>query len=105
MKVTSINNFNRGWFIGDFEKSLTKTKEFEVGLIPCSKGIHQKHHHKIAREFNVIVNGSVKINNIVLKEGDIYIVEPNESIEQEFIEDSLILCVKTPSIVGDKYLE
>jgi len=105
MKVISIDNFNRGWFIGNFEKSLILTKDFEVGLIPCKKGIHQKHHHKIATEFNVVVNGSLKINDVILKTGDIYIIEPNESIEQEFIQDSLILCVKTPSVPEDKYLD
>jgi hypothetical protein len=105
MDKRKIKDFTRGWFIGAFESSLLDTKEFEVGLIPCSKGIHEKHYHKIATEINVLVRGKLKINNEVINEGDIYIIYPNESTEQEFLVDSIVLCVKTPAIPNDKYLD
>lgn len=105
MKIHNIQDYIRGWFIGAFPKALLQTKAFEVGLISCPKGNHPTHHHKIATEYNIIIEGSLCINDIVLKKGDIYVVEPNESTRQDFLEDSLILCVKTPSVLGDKYLD
>jgi len=105
MKFSNLSNHNRGWFIGDFDSSLLKTNLFEVALIKCPMGIHAKHHHKIATEYNVLVEGKLKIGDIILGKNDIYIIEPGESTEQEFLENSLVLCVKTPSIPSDKYLD
>jgi hypothetical protein len=105
VKKYSINDFQRGWFIGDFDNALMRTTDFEVALIQCPKGTHPKHHHKIVTEYNVLVQGKLKIGNAVLKTGDIYVIQPNETTEQEFLEDSIVVCVKTPSIPTDKYLE
>jgi len=105
MKLSNIKDYTRGWFIGAFPNALFETEMFEVGLISCPKGNHPTHHHKIATEYNVIVEGSVCINGSILQKGDIYVVNPNESTKQDFLEDSLILCIKTPSVLGDKYLD
>jgi hypothetical protein len=39
-----------------------------------------------------------------LKEGDIFILHPGELAVPEFLEDCEIVCVKTPSVKGDKYI-
>ena len=39
-----------------------------------------------------------------LNAGDIFIVKPNEIADPEFHDDCKIICVKTPSIMGDKYI-
>ena len=36
--------------------------------------------------------------------GDIFVVEPNEISDPMFHEDCTIVCVKVPSVPGDKYL-
>ena len=105
MEKYSITDFQRGWFIGDFDNALMRTTDFEVALIQCPKGTHPKHHHKIVTEYNVLVQGSMKIGECHFAAGDIYVIKPNETTEHEFLEDSLVLCVKTPSIPSDKYLE
>ena len=105
MKISNISQYNRGWFIGAFPNALLQTEEFEVGLISCPKGNHPTHHHKIATEYNVIIEGRLCINGSILEKGDIYIVDPNESTKQDFLEDSLILCIKTPSVLNDKYFD
>jgi hypothetical protein len=45
----------------------------------------------------------MKINDILIKPNDIFIIEKNEVVVPEFLEDCIIACVKTPSVLGDKY--
>ena len=100
----NINEFQRGWFIGNFEPSLLKTDQFEVSVLTHTKG--QKwpnHYHAIATEYNILLKGSMKINGELMIAGDIFVIEPGEAAEPEFLEDCTLICVKTPSIPGDKY--
>lgn len=63
MKKYNVKNFIRGWFIGDFEPSLVKTKNFEVAIQSYKKGDKEKTHiYKVADEFTAIVKGSCKLN-------------------------------------------
>ena len=39
-----------------------------------------------------------------LKTGDIFVVKPMEVANPEFHEDCKIVCIKTPSVKGDKYI-
>lgn len=104
MKKYKLANMHRGWFIGDFDPSIKKTKEFEVGILIHKKGeIWQEHYHKVATEYNVLIEGSMIMNGINIDVGDIFIIEPNEPSAPIFLEDCKVLCVKTPSVIGDKY--
>lgn len=104
MIVDSISNFTRGWFIGNFNPSVLKTPEFEVGVITHKQGENWgEHYHKIAAEYNVLLKGKLTINGTLLEEGNIFIIEPNESALPVFLEDCTVLCVKVPSVIGDKY--
>jgi hypothetical protein len=104
MEIHKINNFTGGWFIGDFEPTVFKTKTFEV----CYKK-HKKnetwdtHYHKIATEINYLINGSMIIQGKQLNKGDIFIIYPNEIADPVFLEDCDLIVVKTPSILNDKY--
>lgn len=105
MKHDVIKNYSRGWFIGDFEPSIIRTKEFEVGILTHKKGEYwPKHHHKIATEINVLLEGSMSINDIQINVGDIFVIEPNENSSPIFYADCTVLCIKTPSVIGDKYI-
>lgn len=105
MKTFNLENFTRGWFIGDFEPSIFKTSQFEVGLLFHKKGEDKSsHYHKIATEYNVLIKGKMEINSVIIEEGTIFIIEPGEIVKPIFYEDCSILCVKSPSIIGDKYI-
>jgi hypothetical protein len=43
------------------------------------------------------------INGVLLLPGNIFLIEKNEIADPDFLEDCTIVCVKTPSIPGDKY--
>jgi quercetin dioxygenase-like cupin family protein len=105
MKIFNLKDMHRGWFIGDFEPSVLKTKDFEIGILTHKKDeTWPKHYHKIATEYNVLLKGKIKFNNTIIDCGDIFIFEPNEVSIPIFLEDCQILCVKTPSVIGDKYI-
>ncbi len=105
MKISKLNEMTRGWFIGDFEPSIIRTKAFEVGILTHKKDEDWgEHYHKIATEYNILLKGKMSINGTVLNEGDIFILEPMETALPIFMEDCVVLCVKVPSVIGDKYL-
>lgn len=104
MVVEKISNMHRGWFIGNFDPSILKTKDFEVGLLTHKKGEYwPKHYHVIATEYNLLISGSMIIKQTKIEPGDIFVLEPYEVADPEFLEDCTVLCVKVPSIPGDKY--
>ena len=104
MKVNNLDNFIRGWFVGNFEPTLYKTNDVEVAVKYYKKGTNEKSHiHKIASEITVIISGKVKINTIIFKEKDIIFIEPNEISSFEAIEDTTTLVVKIPGAENDKY--
>jgi hypothetical protein len=104
MIIDDIKNMFRGWFIGDFEPSILKSKDFEVAILFHPKGEKwPKHFHKEAVEINVLITGKMIINGELLLPGNIFLIEKNEIADPDFLEDCTIVCVKTPSIPGDKY--
>ena len=55
MKKQNLNEMWRGWFIGNFEPSILKTENFEVGLLSHRKGeVWPKHYHAVATEYNLL---------------------------------------------------
>lgn len=106
MKIARIEEMTKGWFIGNFEPSLLKTNAVEVALKKYKKGDYEKaHYHKIATEFTVIVSGRVRMNGKEYIEGDIIVIEPNDSTDFEALEDNTVnVVVKIPGSNDDKYL-
>lgn len=106
LKTFNLQNFIGGWVAGDFDPTIIKTSEFEVSVKHYKKGEYQeKHMHKKADELSVIVKGSARMNGVVYRENDIILMEKGESTDFMPLEDGTITCViKTPSVVGDKYL-
>tara|TARA_Y100000593_G_scaffold16106_1_gene31800 strand:+ start:26299 stop:26637 length:339 start_codon:yes stop_codon:yes gene_type:complete len=105
MEIYKLVDFTRGWLIGDFEPSLIKTKDFEVGVLFHPKGeVWPAHYHKIADEYNVLLSGKMKICNEDLSEGDVFVIRKGEVADPEFYEDCKILTIKIPSVIGDKYI-
>lgn len=104
MIIDNLSNMFRGWFVGNFSPSIYRTDQFEVGILFHPKGEKwPKHYHKEAVEINVLISGSMILNGKHLCSGNIFLIEKNEIAEPEFLEDCTIVCVKSPSIPGDKY--
>jgi len=105
MKIDKIENMVGGWFIGDFEPSVLKTKDFEVcyKFHPAGE-VWDNHYHKVATEINYLIRGKMNLSGIELNQGDIFTIYPDEVAIPEFLEDCELIVVKTPSIKGDKYI-
>jgi quercetin dioxygenase-like cupin family protein len=106
LKSAKLEDMIKGWFVGSFEPSVLRTEEFEVAVKSYLKGdSEEKHFHKIATEVTVVVSGRVQMANQEWGPGSIITLEPGESTSFLAIEDSTTVVVKTPSTIGDKYLE
>lgn len=104
MKTFKLKDMKRGWFIGNFEPSVIKTESCEVCILTHHKGEKwPKHYHKLADEITVLISGHMKMNGIEFFAGDIILIEKNEISVPEFLDDCVMVCVKIPSIIGDKY--
>ena len=106
MKFGNINNFVRGWVVGNFEPSLFKTIDNDIGILRVSKGDKSDgHFHKEHTEYNIIINGKVKIQDNILIENDIFIYEPLDKSFVEFLEDTTLLVINNPSTDNDKHYD
>lgn len=95
----------RGWFVGDFEKAVVRTQDFEVCWQANSAGAKDAPHvHKIITELQLITEGRMIINGVEFGPGDIYMSEPGEEYHAEYLEDTKVVAIKFPSIPSDKYL-
>jgi hypothetical protein len=104
MTIDHIDNFFRGWFIGNFNPSVYKTDQFEVALLSHYKDEKwPKHYHKESIEINLLISGKMIINEQLINPGDIFTLDKFEVADPIFLEDCKIVCVKTKSIPGDKY--
>ncbi len=95
----------KGWFIGNFEPSLFKTNDVEVGVKKYKEGdCELSHFHKISTEFTLILDGIVEMNNIRYESGDIVKIEPGEASDFMAITDVTTVVVKLPGANNDKYI-
>ena len=105
MELKNLNNFVRGWVIGNFEPSLCKTNEFEIGIKRYNAGDKEPaHYHKESLEYTIVVEGVIKMNDTIYKKDDIVEVKQWETITFECIEDAITVVIKTPHVPNDKYL-
>ena len=101
--IWEIKDFTRGWFIGNFIPSIIKTTDFEVGLLTHKQNEKWAfHYHQYMIEINILVSGSMKLNEKIIKKNSIFTIYENEIACPDFIEDCKIICIKVPSVVNDK---
>lgn len=104
MRVYKLKDMFKGWFIGDFEPSAFRTKEFEVGTTFHPKGsAWEMHYHKKGTEITYLIEGKMRIQDQIVEAGDIFVIPPYEIADPEFLEDCRVIVIKTPSDVEDKY--
>lgn len=94
---------SRGWFIGDFDNAVYRTKEFEVNYQKNSRGPTPSHTHKIIHEIQLVISGKMLVNGEIFLPGDICMLEPGDISQIEYLEDTETVAIKTPSIPSDKH--
>ena len=94
---------DRGWFIGDFPKAVYRTKQFEVNYQDNPRGQLRSHLHKKITEITLVISGKVLLNGEIFTEGDIFILEPGDIGQMEYLEPTKTIAIKTPSIPSDKH--
>jgi mannose-6-phosphate isomerase-like protein (cupin superfamily) len=105
MNQYKLENFTKGWIIGDFEPNIIRTKDFEFMVRYYKAGDkEQKHVHKIADEITVIISGVFLMNNKKYVKGDIIHLSPGDATDFQCLEDGATAVLKTPSVIGDKYI-
>ena len=105
MKQAKLQDMTKGWFVGDFEPSMLRTQDVEVGIKKYIKGDYEdSHFHKVATEITVIVSGRVFMFDQEFEEGDVVIIEPGESTSFEALTDAVTVVVKHPGVKNDKYI-
>ena len=105
MELDNLNAMVRGWFVGDFEPNVVKTKDFEVGIKTYKAGDYEEEHfHKIGTEITVILDGEARMKGSVYKHGDIITIPPMESTDFEALTDVKTVVVKIPSARNDKFI-
>ena len=104
MKKYNLNDFIRGWFVGDFDPSIIKTQDVEVAVQSFNAGdIEDKHFHRLATEITVLISGKAKMFDEIIEPGSIVEISPGEITGFEAIEDCVTVVVKYPGAKDDKY--
>lgn len=93
----------RGWFIGDFPEAVFRTKDFEVCYQDNKPGVSTPHYHKEITEITLVISGRCLINGEIFTAGDIIVLYPNDICQLEYLEDTKIITIKSPSIPLDKH--
>jgi len=93
----------RGWFIGDFDGAAYYTKDFEVTYQKNPRGQTASHIHKLAYEITLVISGRQICNGQMFAAGDICILEPGDISQIEYLEETEVVTIKTPSVPSDKH--
>lgn len=106
------NSKENGWFYGHFaDNLLLQSSLVEVAWQDISEKKAEpsdKHIHKKAVEINIVISGEMRltINDqpITVSAGNFYIVYPGAVVNQvEADKGTVNICIKAPSVKGDKY--
>lgn len=103
MKIFELKDFERGYFIGDFFKAVFRTNNFEVSYKFHKKGdVHERHYHQYTTEFILVTQGSLIVNKNKIVKGQLFILEPYMVNEIDYLEDTELVVIKSPSLPNDR---
>lgn len=106
MEIKKLEDMVKGWFIGAFEPTMHFTTDVEVAVKEYKAGDYEGfHHHKIATEFTVILDGEAEMSGKHLSSGNIIKIEPNQSTDFKALTDLKTVVVKIPGATNDKYID
>lgn len=104
-KFYNLENFIRGWIIGNFEPNLYKTNNFEISVQTHKENeIHPFHIHETLEEINIIIEGKMIFNGKELSLNDIFVSPKGTLSCCKFLSDCKIICIKIPSNPLDKII-
>ena len=105
MKKNRIEEFVKGWFIGNFQPVLFQTQDFEVAVKMFQAGEKEALHKQlVATEVTVVIEGEIRMRESVFVKGDVITIPPGEFADFQSITDSSLVCIKYPSLPDDKIL-
>lgn len=105
MKHFVFEDMIKGWFIGEFKPTAYSTSNCEVAVKYYKAGDRESaHYHKVATEITMVISGRVRMAGKEWANGDIVVLSPGEVTDFEALTDAVNVVVKTPGVLGDKYL-
>ena len=105
MILNKIDEFTKGWFVGDFSPAILRTKDYEIAVKWYKAGEREPIHKQIiATEITVVIDGQIRLGGETFFKGDVITILPGEFAEFESVTDSALVCLKTPSLPNDKVL-
>ncbi len=100
-----LNQFTKGWFVGNFSPTLIATDAVEVAVKHYRAGeAESAHYHKVATELTLIVSGRVRMSGEEVGPGEIIKIEPGQATDFVPLTDTTTVVVKLPCVSGDKYV-
>jgi len=104
LRHARLEDMVKGWFVGAFEPTAHHTEACEVSVRRYAAGDREGlHHHKVATELTVVVEGSVRMCGQTFDSGSIVTLAPGTATDFEALTDCLCVVVKTPGALDDKY--
>ena len=106
VKISKLDDYTRGWIIGDFEPSLLKNSGVELAVMHRKKGVDANnfHYHEKCTEINVLVKGRILLNDRIISENEIFVFTPNVPSICNFLEDCTFVVFKNTSSIYDKVI-
>jgi hypothetical protein len=101
-KIKLSETGSRGWFVGPFENAAIYSKEFELAIADWPVGPIPKHYHSNSTEAIVILSGRCITHGIEFSQNEMFILEPGDINDSNFLEPSKILAIKMPAGANDK---
>ena len=106
VEIFQLENFVKGWFIGDFEPSILKNSGVELAVMHKTKGdvVNDFHYHENCIEINVLIKGKLNINNKLIQENEIFVFNKYVPSIYEFLEDCTFVVFKNKPSNSDKVI-
>lgn len=99
------------WFVGSFFKPDHPcfSNQIEVCYHKRPAGFSTPpHYHKEKIELLIIISGSARYSvngkEVFLKTGDFMFADVNNVIEGEFLEETIVIAIHSPSLPKDKFI-
>jgi quercetin dioxygenase-like cupin family protein len=105
LRTSRIENYKDGWLIGNFTPAFVRTEDFEVAVKTLAAGATEPaHYQRVATEITVLVSGSCELAGVRMVPGDLVELAPGEVADFVALEDTVLICIKFPSVPNDKTL-
>ena len=105
MIINKLENFEKGWVVGNFDPAIFKSSNVEVGVKQYKKGERESSHYQLtAIEVTIVISGKVRLGAEILDQFQIATIFPLEEADFECLEDSILVCIKSPSCPNDKVI-